>query len=739
MKRIYDIIHDRARRFFGLCLAIGAAATLFSCKDEVSLPQPVIRLSSESITAPSLESAFNIEVESNCDWIAEIQNGDAGWISISDANDTGNGKMHLSLRPNISSSGREATVLVHNEKMTVSATLTVKQNPASGEGLVSVGELRSLEGVTDMTLDESAVMRGVVVSNLQYRNFPEKTIAVEGSAEAGNGIAVKTSGDLLVALGEEVEVSLAGAKIGRDPESGILTLYPANDGCVARTEATGIIPVPVEVTIPELATGKYESMYVKVIGQLSAADVTKEYMYEGSTFMDEDNNTVGFRVLQDCSFAEEVIPSGSGYVCGVVGSYNDSPCIWPGSQSDIALNSSRFNGGFTLPYVFSLMTNTATNDDGRYIKTQREADNNFTHSAIATDDTGVLAEWNTSTAGKYFRFWADNSGHHNFQLGSWMDVQQNYFKITYPEGLEITDGFRVRFGWGGMKNAPRNWEVLYSTDNATWSTGRTETTFSIPKDVVAASGKGFLYFTVDVYIDRPIKKTDRLSVMIRPHDNETISGSALSTSNGRAVFHSCFLIDRLPAKSVTSAPSGAIYFEPFDGLDQGADYRLGDRLAAMLNYAGDDISAWSEDIRRGLSGTNVRQRPGYAQIGYVNTIDKDHKSYVNETGELLTPKSGVTGNHTLSFKAMAYRNKAVFEGKSVVDIKGDINMGTVEIIGGGTINGQTSVSFGPMSHDSFKSYSFTIEGVTPDTQIKFTSTPGSSEFSRWFIDNICIK
>ncbi len=722
-----------------LCLFMLATISLSSCRDEVSLPQPVIKLSSESITAPSLESAFNIAVESNCDWIADIQNGETQWISISDAKNIGNGEMHLSLKPNTGSSPREAVVSVHNEKMTVNATLTVKQNPSSGDGMVSVSELRSLEGASGVTLDKNAVTRGVVVSNLQYKNFPAGLIAIEGSATTGGGIAVKISDTFLVAPGEEVEVNLEGAEIKRDQGSGMLVLYPGSNDRVIRTETTGIIPTPLEVTIPELATGDYESMYVKVIGQFADADIHKEYLYECSSFIDEDSNTVGITVLQDCRFAESVLPTGSGFVCGVAGAADGSPSIYPCSESDIVLNSTRFGGGFSFPYVFSLMTNTATNDDGRYIKTQREEDNNFTHSAIATDDSGVLAEWNTSTAGKYFRFWFDNSGHHNFQLGSWMDVQQNYFKITYPEGIEITDGFRVQFGWGGMKNAPRNWEVLYSTDNSTWSTGKTETTFSIPKDVVAASGKGFLDFTVDVYVNEPIKKTDKLSVMIRPRNNETISGAALSTSNGRAVFHSCFLIDKLPAKSTTAAPSGAVYFEPFDGLSQGADYTLGDKLAAMLNYAGDDITTWSDDIRRGLSGTNVRQRPGYAQIGYVNSVDKDHKSYKNEVGELLTPKLATTGNHTLSFKAMAYRNKAVFEGKSVVDIKGDMTMGTIEIIGGGSVNGQTSFSFGPMSHDSFKTFSFTIEGTTSDTQIKFSSAPGNSDFSRWFIDNICVK
>lgn len=727
-------------RFIPLCIMATIALTVPSCKDEVDLPAPVIKLDTESILAPSLLSSFNIAVESNCDWSATTDGQDVDWLTISDGKNVGNGDLRLTLNPNMTTAQREAIISVHNEFNTAVARLTVRQNPSSGDGLVTVSELRSLSGTTNLALGEDARIRGVVVSNMQHGNYPDRLIAVEGSAEKNNGIAVRTADEYLVSIGEEVEIKLHGAQLSSDPLTGLLLLTPANDAAISRTEATSIIPTPLEVSIPELLTGKYESMYVKVSGQISSSDINKEYLYEAASFMDEDNNLLTLKVLPDCSFAESIIPTGSGHICGVAGSFAGNACIYPGNISDLSLTGSRFDGGFSLPYIISLMTNTATNFDGRYIEVDRTSSDINGYFARTLDGSGTTIQWNLSKNGQYYRFWTDNSGHHNFQLGSWVDDRDNCLLFSYPAGVEYTDGFRLQFGWSGQKNAPRHWEILYSTDNENWSTGKTSTIFSLPKDIVGTAGKGYSDFTVDVHINRPITREERLFIKIRRADsNEAVNtGASVSSSDGRAIFHSCMLIDRIPAKTTTATPAGAIYFEPFDRLTEGADYRLGDKLSAMLNYSGPDISDWGEDIRNSLDGTNVRQRPGYAQIGFVNTLVNAHGSYKNEKGELITPKLNTSGTLKLSFKAMAYKNKAVFA-TAVKDRNGDLTQGSIEILGGGTINGQTSVSFGAMDYDSFKSFTYTIEDASPDTRIKFTSEPGASDFSRWFIDNICVK
>ena len=79
-----------------------------------------------------------------------------------------------------------------------------------------------------------------------------------------------------------------------------------------------------------------------------------------------------------------------------------------------------------------------------------------------------------------------------------------------------------------------------------------------------------------------------------------------------------------------------------------------------MNFCGSDIGSWEETVRGNLSGSHVRQRPGYAQIGYVETQLVAQNAYVNNIGILDTPALAVTGNLQVSFKAMAYKNTSVY-------------------------------------------------------------------------------
>lgn len=107
-------------------------------------------------------------------------------------------------------------------------------------------------------------------------------------------------------------------------------------------------------------------------------------------------------------------------------------------------------------------------------------------------------------------------------------------------------------------------------------------------------------------------------------------------------------------------------------------------------------------------------------------------------GSLLTPAFGASGTLKLSFDAMAYKNHSVHSNSGAKDLGGDIRKVVVEVIGGGTIDGQTRVVVGSPRYTVFTTYTLTIEGATASTAVRFTSDPASGEFSRWFIDNICV-
>ena len=160
----------------------------------------------------------------------------------------------------------------------------------------------------------------------------------------------------------------------------------------------------------------------------------------------------------------------------------------------------------------------------------------------------------------------------------------------------------------------------------------------------------------------------------------------------------------------------------------------------MLNYCGGDIADWGS-ATPGFSGTNVRQRPGYAQIGFVESQTVNQTKYTCKPGNLLSPAFGAAGNFKIRFKAMAYKNTSVFTSgnNTGADIDGDTTSAILEVVGSGTINGKKSVEISSMSYSTFKTYTFEIENAAADTRLRFSSDSSKGKFTRWFIDEICLS
>lgn len=358
------------------------------------------------------------------------------------------------------------------------------------------------------------------------------------------------------------------------------------------------------------------------------------------------------------------------------------------------------------------------------------------------DGTGanITAKLSSSGGNLGFRYWTESSGHHNLPMKSWQELDQNYALLTFPLNETIDGPFRFSFGWSASGSAPANWYLRYSNDNVTWYTPAPTDGphFVIPQGKTVGGGKNFFYWTIDIAPQIPLERRGTLYIRISPYDGTRVDRSGAAIGNGGEIrLHSCAVVEKVPVFN-TEKPAGAVYFEPFDNLTTGLDYRHGDKLAAMLNFCGSDISVWDAAVKNGLSGTHVRQRPGYAQIGFVETQTVAHGSYTNNTGALMTPAFGASGTLTLSFDAMAYKNTSVFSNSGAKDLKGDLKSVVVEVIGGGTIDGAAKKVVSGLTYTEFNRFSLTIDGATASTAVRFTSEPASGEFSRWFIDNICV-
>ena len=154
----------------------------------------------------------------------------------------------------------------------------------------------------------------------------------------------------------------------------------------------------------------------------------------------------------------------------------------------------------------------------------------------------------------------------------------------------------------------------------------------------------------------------------------------------------------------------------------------------MANLCGDALSL------TGYTVSNCYSRPGYVQIGYLNTEGSSPSGAA--IGSLETPALGQAGDLTLSFKAAIYENPAVDRTGSETKKKDvatpDLTSITVTVLDGGTIDGATSIQIDNVDTEAWQTITKTIVGATASTKIQFSS-PSTGTYHRWFLDDICIK
>lgn len=738
------------------------------CKQGPELPMQILHVDTESLIVPAIGAEYSVTVTSNTAWTADLSGVD--WIRLSVSEGTGNAGITITVLENDRESERSISLpLTAKNDASVASCINILQAGPDADGYISVSALRAMEKVGEtITLDTDSSIKGFVASSAIDGNWQSGCFAMQDRFDAPRcGITVAWPDAVSLEKGSEVSVSLRNAVLGRS-ELGLLTLTLPEGAAVESLETTRISLTPCEVSYDHLLSGDYESMYV-VTEQVQVVENQIGASY-GDNLMMENDGGLSFLmlVLEDASFADYSVMEGAGTVSGLAAVYGGTPVVCPTTENDIVLSENRMGimpGIRTLPYIFSFYASEQNNKatkyvtvkDGAYESGKTVMDGGF----VVTDNDKAIGATLTAKvyAGKsgHFRLthWADNGVHDNIPGKSFVCTEsmlvdgltfndETYYLLTVPLRMTLPQKFNVTFGLGGTGGALRNWILSYSSDNQIWyEAGRVE----VPS---AISSSGFYhYFTVPVDSQVTFEDQGTLYIKISPYGNIACNGKNATGISSDVRLHSCIAIHTEPV-AVTSRPADVVYFEPFDGLKGGLDYLWGDRLAAMMNYCGSDISQWTEAEKNGLSGENVRQRPGYAQLSYVESQAVKRADYVNNLGWLETPQLGQAGDLELSFKAMAYLTPGKRTGAKAsepADVKGDLTAVTVEVIGGGTIDGKTKVTVEGLSTYQFDEFRLDIKGATAATKIRFSSDAETQTtavaaadriFSRWFIDDITI-
>ena len=737
--------------FFRMAAAFALLLSAGACKDDVALPMQSITLSSHAILAPSFATTLSFDVAANCEWQIFVTGNDDGWAELSQVSATGTATVSVMVDENTTAQSRSLTIrAVAKRNADVTDELIFEQASASAEGYLSIPELRALAADGDYTVSEEMKLRGIVVSSVQDNNYFENCLALQSALKPGCGITLRTDETLYRNPGEELEIDLKGAVVGVNAETGVMELKPVSDDRITRTETSQVKIEALKITYEELRSGAYESMYAGLYSQVyvpeggSLGDMT---LKDNLSMQDPDNNRFRLVASQASSFGIDPAPTGSGVLKGIVVPQDGAYAIRPCTAEDKELTGLRFGAqvGIRLPYVFSFYASSQANKDCKYVTvTDGSFDKLGADFKVEDKDVSkcvvLTAKVASTSNSSHFRLthWADEGAHDNIPAKSMVYGQDSYFLLTVPLAEDMPASFRISFGMSGTGGAPKNWAMAYSTDGEEYVTPSDGSTAIAIPEAITGSGY-FYYFTVTLTPQLRLMKGQTLLLKLYPTDNVSCNGGTAGY-NSDSRLHSCVAIEAVP-KFSTPKPAGAVYFEPFDGLTEGLDYLYGDKLAAMLNYCGSDISEWDAVLKNGLSGTNVHQRPGYAQIGYVESQAVKRAEYENKAGALLTPALNATGDLNLSFRAMAYKtcsDRPKGKATEPKDKKGDLTEIVVEVIGGGTIDGATKKVVSGLATDAFNTYSLTIDGATVSTALRFTSEPASGEFSRWFIDDIYV-
>ncbi len=220
---------------------------------------------------------------------------------------------------------------------------------------------------------------------------------------------------------------------------------------------------PEEISLAQLVTGTYESKLVKIADvQFANSELGKTWAeasdYGNRTIEDENENTAVVRTSSYASFAEEILPEGSGSMVGIASRYNETTQFYVRSLSEVELTGDRFGsggGGGTVEPVDELFEDFETLGDYDVV-----ALDGWLNVAEIGSRTYIAREFDSNI---YAQSTAHNSGEENIM---WM--------VTPPINLQgQTFNFRTKDGHDNGATL----EVMISTDfdgsgnpwNATWT------------------------------------------------------------------------------------------------------------------------------------------------------------------------------------------------------------------------------------------------------------------------------
>lgn len=606
-----------------------------------------------------------------------------------------------------------------------------------------VSAIRALKGAGEVTIADNYFIQARVVA---VDNVPAGCFAVQ---DADAGIFVKASAQGLAA-GDQVEVVVKGAKLATDAD-GLLVVTPTAADRVTKVQVPAEIPAARAVSVADLKAGTFEAMLVTLPeSQVVDADLAKKLGGSITLELEDRATTYMMKTYASASFASAGVPQKRGVVKGLAG----ASFLLPTAAADLAgMTGTRFGQAvyaitpidghlYPLGTKSNFTIGNATFDQATKMVTYADGHSIFKVGDTSTDFTwGCYGSKKAAAANMYdARLYATGWGGANWQDNGLV------FKIRAAS--VIKGNLRFGFGWFGSvdDNLPKNWKMMWSTDNTTWNggvkvmsivSGMTSVVNDDPGAEVfpfatSANGGGYRMAYFNLPESKAVAQGDYLYLKIMQADNECQRAGAVDPAKEMIFINGFYLQTHERRAYHTSVlPSGenVLLTEGFDDNLWGPDF-----MYAWQSFAGHKIAY---TVPAGWSKTgSVFEQPGYVRIGGTAS---------DKTSKLTTPALTALGDTptdiTVRFKAatllvgaagLVPDNRTIAVEASGAGAVSQENYFPASLSGTAATVDQATCERMCSEYLRWYDCSVKITGATKDTRVSFTGT------GRHFFDEIVI-
>ncbi len=207
------------------------------------------------------------------------------------------------------------------------------------------------------TTIESAVIEGVVISNMELNNLTSKKGLYIQDASAGVQFYLASNHEF--AFGDQVKIDLSGAVV--DEYNDAVQISGVTLEKITKLSSGNVVE-PRLVSIEDFLANKYESQYVAIAGvQVAEADLSKTWVMDGNhtSITIEDVNGNNFVVFSSryATYGTQTVAQGSGMLKGIAGLNKGNVQIIFAQESDFAGLTNARLGEVEQPVVGDMTVN----------------------------------------------------------------------------------------------------------------------------------------------------------------------------------------------------------------------------------------------------------------------------------------------------------------------------------------------------------------------------------------------